>query len=213
MLQVGLVLTLGSGCDKNKDIPPVPKARSQAVVGKTRPTASASASVAVPPPVHRDLCGGRLSAAKDLPEGEFEQRSGSGSTDLPSGLAVTGKWTWVNFWAAWCVPCKAEIPMLVSWEERLEQSGVPFRLTFVSVDDDERQLERFLKGQTDKGLRATHWLKDPDDREDWLEKAGLGRDPDLPAHLLLDPQGKIRCAITGAVESSDYDQLKRLITE
>ena len=122
-----------------------------------------------------------------------------------------GKWTWINFWAAWCVPCKEEIPRLKSWEQKLNQGGTPFRLVFVSLDDDPRQLQHVLKGAPADGLRSTYWLREGEEREDWLKAAGVDPDPELPAHLLVDPQGKIRCVVAGAVEDRDYAELTRLL--
>ena len=50
---------------------------------------------------------------------------------------LSGGFTWVNFWAAWCVPCREEIPRLMGWQKKLTGTGKSFRLHFVSVDDDE----------------------------------------------------------------------------
>jgi hypothetical protein len=81
----------------------------------------------------------------------------------------------------------------------------------VSLDDDERQLEKFLSEQPAGGLRATYWLKEGREREDWLSGAGVDPDPELPVHLLLDDKGKIRCRVQGAVEDADFASLVRLL--
>jgi len=136
-------------------------------------------------------------------------KSGSG---LPEALAVgSGKWTWVNFWAAWCAPCKEEIPRLLGFEQKLAASGAAFRLSFISLDDDERQLHDFLEGQPSTGLHASYWLKEGSEREDWLKSAGQSPDAPLPFHLLIDPKGKIRCAIQGAVEDGDYVEISSIV--
>lgn len=42
----------------------------------------------------------------------------------------------VDFWATWCEPCRAELPLLVKMERKLRSSG--FRLLTVSADDPEQ---------------------------------------------------------------------------
>jgi hypothetical protein len=84
-------------------------------------------------------------------------------------------------------------------------------VTFVSLDDDERQLENFLGSQPQNGLRSTYWLHEGREREDWLTAAGVDPDPDLPQHLLVDSKGKVRCRVKGAVEDADFEGLKALL--
>jgi thiol-disulfide isomerase/thioredoxin len=128
--------------------------------------------------------------------------------ELPSGA---GAWTWINFWAAWCAPCREEIPRLKRWERELATATPSLRLVFVSLDDDERQLNAFLAEQPSSGLRSTYWLKEGKQREDWLAEAKLEADPELPAHLLVDPSGKVRCKVQGAVEDSDFDRVRAIV--
>jgi len=209
--------TVASGCNQERKAPPAPKSRSEAVESTATapaqpqtPTRPSARPVAKP---RRAMCGGRLKpGGKDPPSGELDRASAPGEAMPPSKLPLgAGKWTWVNFWAAWCVPCKEEIPRLQSWERRLNQAGVPFRLQFVSLDDDERQLREFLRTQPSGGLRATYWLREGKEREQWLEDAGIAADPELPVHLLIDGKGRVRCVVNGAVEDGDYDQLVGLL--
>jgi thiol-disulfide isomerase/thioredoxin len=216
---VALGVPLLFSCDK-EDKQPVaaPKARSQAVLG----TAAATPEPAPPPrpsatlPAavqRRKLCDGQMQApGKPLPRSEIA-RAAAPSVASPSEriAAGDGSWTWVNFWAAWCVPCKEEIPRLKGWERRLTAQGTRFRLVFVSLDDDTRQLEEFLGGQPAEGLQSTYWLKEGDMRKNWLGALEIESDPELPAHLLVDPRGKVRCVVNGAVEDSDYPQVVALL--
>lgn len=215
-----MALTLGvallvTGCPERKEAPPALRSRNAAVSGKTPTITSAppppTTSAAPEPKEPRVFCKGRLDKPRDLPEPDLERKAMPGARRLPDQLATSGKWTWVNFWAAWCAPCKEEIPRLVAWEKKLNDAGVPFRLAFVSLDDDERQLMGFLEAQPEDGLRATHWLKDADEREEWLDDIGVGATAELPAHLILDQQGKLRCIVKGAVEDGDYEQVARLL--
>ena len=84
-------------------------------------------------------------------------------------------------------------------------------LVFLSLDDDERQLEQFLASQPEQGVRSTYWLREGHERDDWLAGIGLGKDPQLPAQLLVDPHGKVRCSVTGAVEDQDYAEIAAIV--
>jgi hypothetical protein len=82
-------------------------------------------------------------------------------------------------------------------------------LAFVSLDDDERQLRRFLDGEKSDGLRVSYWLKEQS-REAWLEPFKVSAEAELPVHIFVDPRGTVRCIIHGAVEPSDFPQLTKL---
>ncbi len=192
--------------------------RSQAIAQKGPVPTSAPMTIPVAaqstaPKKARSLCGGRLGeSAHTFPKKHLSRAAGKDAADLPEALPVgSGKWTWVNFWAAWCAPCKEEIPRLLGFERKFAAAGAPFRLSFVSLDDDPRQLHDFLDTQPAAGLHASYWLKEGSEREDWLKAAGQSPDAPLPFHLLIDAQGKIRCAIQGAVEDSDYSEISAIV--
>jgi thiol-disulfide isomerase/thioredoxin len=127
-------------------------------------------------------------------------------------LYFPGHWTWVNLWAAWCAPCKEEMPRLQSFASRVAQAGGELALSFVSLDDDERQLEQFLAAQPETGVRATFWLREGRERDEWLAAAALGKDPSLPVQLLVDPKGKVRCVVNGAISDSDYAEVAAIVS-
>jgi len=186
---------------------PATAAAAAATQSATKSSAAASSAPTKPA---RKLCEGQLDKeGKALPKKPIFARAASGAPEpeavVPSG---GGKWTWLNFWAAWCVPCKEEIPRLLGWEKQLSSK---LRVAFVSLDDDQRQLEQFLNSQPAAGLRSTLWLREGKEREDWLLAAGQNQDPELPLHLLIDPAGKVRCAVQGAVEDSDFQSLQALV--
>jgi hypothetical protein len=85
-------------------------------------------------------------------------------------------------------------------------------LEFISIDDDPRQLQRFLDTQPSSGIKQTYWLKEGTEREEWLPEAGLSPDPRLPVHLLLDASGKIFCRIEGSIEAGDFEAIKSEFT-
>jgi thiol-disulfide isomerase/thioredoxin len=216
----GLALALVlSACDSvpDKDAPMATNERSQAIEQKgaapvsTPATVTAATSQPAAPKKPRSLCGGKQEeAGRAFPKKHLSRAAGKTASALPESLQVgAGKWTWVNFWAAWCAPCKEEIPRLLGFEQKLASS--PFRLSFVSLDDDERQLGDFLDGQPDTGLHASYWLKEGSEREDWLKAAGQSPDAPLPFHILVDPRGKIRCVVQGAIEDGDYAEIAGIV--
>lgn len=212
-----------AACDTvaSKDAPMATNERSQAIEQKASPApvASAPATIAVTasqptgPKRPRSLCAGKLAeAGHAFPKKHLSRSSAKTSPAPPESLQISaGKWTWLNFWAAWCAPCKEEIPRLLGFEKKLGSGGAPFRLSFISLDDDERQLQDFLDAEPDPGLHASYWLKEGSEREDWLKAAGQRPDAPLPFHLLVDPKGKIRCAISGAIEDGDYAEIAGIV--
>jgi thiol-disulfide isomerase/thioredoxin len=135
---------------------------------------------------------------------------------LPAGATVRrgppvrgAAWTWVNLWAAWCKPCKEEMPLLVEWAQALRARGAPLKVVFVSLDDDERQLQRYLKAEGAGIDGEVLWASDAAGRARFLQGAGLATPPTLPAQILLDPQGRMRCLRSGSVTRRDLDEATR----
>ncbi len=213
---LGLALLGSSACDNASKPISVTSERSQGVLATGNPEPAAApvpvAKVAAPAPA-RLLCGGSLSKpGAEAPSKSLSQKVAPGESNLPSAPGFAkGSWTWVNFWAAWCGPCKEEIPRLKSWEKSLSSEGQRFRVAFVSMDDDERQLGAFLAAQSPAGLRRSYWLREGKERADWVSEVGLSVTAQLPAHVLFDPKGRLRCRIDGAIDDRDLDTLRRLL--
>jgi thiol-disulfide isomerase/thioredoxin len=220
LVSLGLLLCAALGCEnQERKATFTTRERSQAVEASStataaQPSAAAEAPVKAaktPEKPRRSLCGGRLEEGRSLPKKRVSKVSASNGKELPAQLAAAkAGFTWINFWAAWCAPCKEEIPRLLGWERQLASGKkVKFDVAFVSIDDDERQLRAFLDGSSD--LRSTYWLREGTERDEWMSAAGLEQDPELPIHLLVDSEGKIRCRVQGAVEDSDFSDLVRLL--
>jgi thiol-disulfide isomerase/thioredoxin len=214
-------------CDSSADVPS--KSRVQSVLAEPEPSGlGAGAAAAVPPatvtPVAEPrpatprppLCEGQLAAKArafkpTLPPRQLsEAAEGAGEGALPVDVlkAARGHWLWLNFWAAWCVPCREELPLLFSWQEQL---GERVTFAFISMDDDERQLRAFLEKQPPSGLRRTQWLPDGAVRKAWLDALGLEAEPELPFQVLIDPKGMLRCRVGGAVEAKDLPILRQIV--
>lgn len=216
----GAACALALACNSPGDVPS--KSRVQSVLAE--PGASGARGAAAPPsqvtptsePAPKrprpPLCADQLD---DKPKAFKPKRMPTrmamdGAPDLPAS-PLSGpprRWTWINFWAAWCVPCKDELPLLFKWQEDL---GDRLSFAFISLDDDERQLREFMERQPATGLRSTYWLPDGELRQSWLELLNTHVEPELPLQLLIDPSGMLRCRVDGAVEAEDRAALERII--
>jgi len=206
-----------AGCDdgggKSTLAPPPTGRGGDAVAARdsgapTAPTAHAAVTAVNTAP--RQLCVGQ--SPRPAPKGNPKAVSAPGSdppaVPVPFGV---GKWVWVNFWAAWCGPCKEEMPRLLAWKEKLTAQGVLIDFAFVSLDDDERQLHRFIEGQPKGGVRASYWLPEGEGRNGWLAALNVKDPPQLPLQALVAPSGQVACVIEGAVEDRDYPALASIL--
>jgi thiol-disulfide isomerase/thioredoxin len=212
-LALGLAL---AGCDQHSA--PAQAARSEQVMAgdaapSTPPASSLEPGHAATRPARTEkLCAGDGHAkGRTVPKTRASHAEAAGAPALDGALQSTGQWTWINFWAAWCAPCKEEIPRLVDWRERLARAGTPVDLVFVSLDDDERQLRSFLDSQPPAGVRSTLWLPDGAARAAWLSSLHMASAPELPQQALVDARGRVRCFIEGAVEDGDYEEIASLV--
>jgi thiol-disulfide isomerase/thioredoxin len=213
-MSLGLAL---AACDPPKETPIAETGRSNAVTASSAqatPASATSAKAAPPAPsapaAPRKLCVDQ--PARSAPRGAVKTLAASGAEALPASISFgTGKWIWVNLWAAWCGPCKEEIPRLINFQSRLRTQGVMIDLAFVSLDDDERQLTRFLEAQPQAGLRASYWLPEGGGRDSWIGALGVKDAGKLPVHALVAPSGQVACLIQGAVEESDYAAIADIV--
>lgn len=212
---LALIAGLAACSEGDKPVPPaVSTSRNEAVTapsGKPATTAATSNSgAAAPKGPPRDVCAGQKE--RPGPKGTFKTKAAAGAGELPSAIAFgAGKWVWLNFWAAWCGPCKEEMPRLIAWQDKLRKAGVLLDLAFVSLDDDERQLERFLEGQPQAGVRASYWLPEGGTRTSFLASLNLKDTPELPLQALVSPNGQLACTVQGAIEDRDYDAIATFV--
>lgn len=198
---------------QSSDAPPKP--RTNAITAAKEPSAAKPADAKVAATSKpaakpaRDLCKGQ--SVRDAAPGELSQSRAAEGATAPAPVAYgSGRWIWVNVWAAWCEPCKKEMPMLLAWEKKLRDKGVKIDLAFVSIDDDERELQRFLSAQPKDGVRASYWISGEEGQKKLFEPLGFDDAPKLPIHAFVRPDGKIACVVEGSVEETDYASLARL---
>jgi len=199
------------GCDDSKKAPiQTGAARSQAVLAAPG-ASSAAAKLAQAEPLKPQADEGPLCSPAEVVDLPKAPISGLGTSASPfaGGPLPVGRAAWITLWAAWCEPCKKELPLLLEWKKRLAQEGKPFELVFLSLDDDERQLGAFLGQHPELG--SSYWLREGEEREKFMTALGLSTDPRLPVQLLVSRAGAVSCRIEGAVEPGDYERVRDVV--
>jgi hypothetical protein len=98
----------------------------------------------------------------------------------------------------------------LKWQAELRKSGILLDFAFVSMDDDERQMRRFLASQPEGGVRSTYWLKEGA-RAKWLGPLGISESATLPVHALVSPKGEVACVIDGALDDEDFPRISAVL--
>ena len=130
--------------------------------------------------------------------------------DTPAPTS-TGSWRWVNVWATWCGPCVAEMPSLLKWKDKLASQGMKVDLSFVSVDDRPELVTAWKAKHPDLGvgdLRATNTAS----TSAWLTQSGLDAGAAIPLHFFVDPENKVRCVRSGAIDPGDFEVVKAVLS-
>ncbi len=126
--------------------------------------------------------------------------------DMDGGVATladySGRVLLLNFWATWCLPCRAEMPWFVDFQTAFEDDG--FAVLGVSVDETGRDIvEPFLE-RSPVNYRIA--LADNDQR-----LAPFGPMNTLPTTWLIDKQGRIAAEHIGLVSREATEAEIRLL--
>jgi thiol-disulfide isomerase/thioredoxin len=93
-----------------------------------------------------------------------------------------GKIVFLNFWATWCVPCKAEIPILIELQDRYKAQGLEV-VGVVALDD-------FAKAAPfAEEMKMNYTIVDGTTRQD-IEEA-YGPLPGLPSSFVIARNGSV----------------------
>ena len=121
----------------------------------------------------------KLAIGKQAPEITLEDPEGN----MVSLSSLRGNYVMIDFWAAWCRPCRAENPNVVALYEKYNPKG--FEVFGVSLD---RKKEDWVRAIEQDGLS---WTQVSDLQYFNSAAAQLYNVQAIPATYLLDPDGKI----------------------
>lgn len=115
------------------------------------------------------------------PTFDFENYAG-GTTKLED---FKGKYVYIDVWATWCGPCRAEIPYLKAVEEKYHDKNI----VFVSISVDvKKDYEKWRKFVGDKALGGVQLIADNDWKSDFVKAYKISG---IPRFILVDPNGMI----------------------
>ena len=172
------------------------------------------------PRIKASVDGGRLAAEIKAREAgrpgtiafPFEVKDRS-SKDL-SLVSLKGKYVLLDFWATWCVPCRASMPHMISLYKKYK--GDHFEL--IGIGDDDRNVKNWeaaidsdgtgLWPQTLRGLDTAKYLKGIDNPRDLGQQYGVRA---LPTKILIDPQGKIVGRFDG--QNGSDEEMEKMLTD
>jgi len=126
----------------------------------------------------------QISANKKLnnskaPNFDYENHKG-GNVSLES---LKGKYVYIDVWATWCGPCRAEIPFLKQLEEKYHGKNIEFVSISVDVEKDHEKWKTFV---TDKALGGTQLYADKNWNSDFITSFRINS---IPRFILIDPNG------------------------
>ena len=110
----------------------------------------------------------------------------------------------LNFWATWCVPCRAEIPEFNAMQRELKPQGLEVVGVSTSPGDTVDVIKEFQKElkQDYTVLRGSETVGET-----------FGNGPGLPVTYLIDREGRIRQKIIGARDRAGWEAVVKPLLE
>ena len=125
--------------------------------------------------------------------------------DLNGKVVSTAEWngkvTLLTFWATWCGPCRAEIPMLIDLQKQYKDQ---LQVVGISVDDDEPERVKAFVDKAGINYPVVMWTRDIVTR--------FGGVPALPTTFVINREGRVMQKHVGLIAPGIYElELKSLM--
>jgi len=112
-----------------------------------------------------------------------------------------GKVVLLNFWATWCIPCSAEVPMFVEFQEAYGDRGV--QVVGISVDDDGwKTVKPFIEA---RHVNYPVMISNPEVSQ------AFGGIESVPFTLIIDKSGRVAATHRGLCRKEEYESDVRAV--
>jgi cytochrome c biogenesis protein CcmG/thiol:disulfide interchange protein DsbE len=151
-------------------------------------TATAATLLALSTPAHA----ASLKLGQPVPNAELVLADGKRVhlADLRGQVVV------LNYWATWCVPCRAELPLLNGYFVAASKRGWPLKIFAVATEDSVPKYQL-------KKLFSVLSIS-PTDR---IRGGPFGDVEAVPTNYVIDKSGTLRYAKAGAFELDDLNSI------
>jgi thiol-disulfide isomerase/thioredoxin len=130
---------------------------------------------------HAQISANKKMNNSKAPNFDYENAAG-GKTSLES---LKGKYVYIDVWATWCGPCRAEIPSLKKVEQKYHGKNIEFVSISVDVEKDHDKWKNFVK---EKQLGGTQLYADKNWLSDFIRTFNINS---IPRFILIDPAGNV----------------------
>ncbi|MDR1933457.1 MAG: TlpA family protein disulfide reductase [Spirochaetales bacterium] len=111
--------------------------------------------------------------------------------------SLRGKVVFLNFWATWCPPCRAEMPAMEKLYQKFKNDGLAFFT--VNIQEDKKDVEAFMK---------EFGLSFPVALDFKGEAAAMYGVRGIPTTYIIDRDGRIIAAAVGGREWDSAEMLR-----
>jgi thiol-disulfide isomerase/thioredoxin len=119
-----------------------------------------------------------------------------------SSASWHGKVVLVNFWATWCPPCRAEIPDLITLQERYRD-----QLVVVGISEDEGPVDEVKRFVADHGMTYVVEIGTPELRKIFRGVVAL------PTTFVIDPEGRLQQKHVGLLNARETETETRVLAK
>lgn len=125
----------------------------------------------------------KIATAVGRPYQNFELPDLSGKNVLFSDIVAANNYTLLQFWASWCAPCRAELPLIEKLHSNYKRGG--FSVVGLSLDSD---IEECRSAVSKLGLSFVQLCKPTGGSGEVATAYGVD---EIPANVLINNKGTI----------------------
>lgn len=130
--------------------------------------------------------------ARNTPYTDFAVQTSDGEEQSVSSALKKGQWNIIDFWASWCGPCRASIPLV----KRMHVDNPDVNIVSVSCDS---KIGDWKRAMTEEDMPWAQVLLSPDKAKAKVARDGY-RLQFIPYLILIDKEGRVAYAANSAEE-------------